>query len=418
MLYRSLGSFFLSLLIVLNTNFVLGQSRQPSSPTDAVDEKELAKLLQKQGEQQLPSQAIESTIDPATYLVGPGDVLRVNFWGLSSDDIGLSIKVTPESKIIVPGVGVLDANRKTLQLVQDEIRLACSAKYDPQKVKVTSHLTQVRMVRAHIYGEVVDPGFYTGSAIDRIAHYISEAKGWTQWADERRVQVRHLEGTVDTLDLSQLYQSGDLSQNVYVRGGDVIYFPRIELTHKTVFVEGDVPMPGPHTIALNETVFDFLHRIKALGRGADFKHFYLIRKNASPASLNFMGNDVAGLDPYSTRLAHGDRIIIPTLKEFVYVHGAVQKPGSFPYVVGLKARDYVGMAGGSMETGSLNSVRVLRHDSGKKSKGPEQEVERGDTIIVPTSARKKINDFLAITTQLATVVIAARAVGLIGGSTN
>lgn len=403
---------------MLYANFVLGQSRQSSSPTDTVDEKELAKLLQKQSEQQLPSQALESTINPATYLVGPGDVLRVNFWGLSSDDIGLSIKVTPESKVIVPGVGVLDANRKTLQQVQDEIRLACAAKYDPQKVKVTSHLTQVRLVRAHIYGEVVDPGFYTGTAIDRIAHYISEAAGWTQWADERHVQVHHHDGTIDTLDLSKLYQGGDLSQNIYVRGGDVIFFPRIELAHRTVFVEGEVPLPGPHNIVAEETVFDFLHRTKALGREADFKQVYLIRKNTPPAALNFTGNGNTGIDPYSTRLEHGDRILIPTLKEFVYVHGAVQKPGSFPYVVGFRARDYVGMAGGSIETGSLNSVRVLRHDSGKKDKGPEQEVERGDTIIVPTSSRKKITDFLTITTQLATVVIAAKAVGLIGNSSN
>ncbi len=401
------------LVFVLPFAPAFGQTRQPVPPS-AIDEKELAKYLQKNSEQALSPQAIEGSIDPDSYLVGPGDILRVNAWGLSSEeDLGLSLKVTPEGKVIIPSVGVIEANNKTLKQVQDEVRQACAAKYDPNKVKITAHLTQLRMVRAHIYGEVKSPGLYIGTAIDRIAFYISEAEGWTAWADERHAKVRHLDGTVDTLDLSRLYQGGDLSQNLYIRGGDVIYFPRIELTDKTVIVDGDIALPGPHKFAENETVFDFLHRIEALERTADFKHFYLIRSGEKPARLNFFGNGGDGFDPHTTRLREGDRILIASLKEFVYVHGAVQAPGSFPYVVGYTASDYVGMAGGTSQTGSLNSVRVIHHDTGNSAKGPKQEVNRGDTIMVPESSRKKITDFLTLSTQIATLVIAAKAVGWI-----
>jgi len=396
---------------VLPIATVYGQTHQ-QAPSTAVDEKELAKYLQKESEQSLPPQAIEGSIDPATYLVGPGDVLKINFWGLSAEEApGLSIKVTPEGKMLIPSVGVLDVNNKTLQRVQEEVVQACGAKYDPHKVKITTHLTQLRLVRAHIYGEVKNPGFYTATAIDRIAHYISEAAGWTEWADEQHVEVRHRDGTVDTLDLSKLYQKGDLSQDIYIRGGDVIYFPRIELTDKLAYVDGEVPFPGPHKIAKDETVLDFLHRIEALNRGSDLQDFFLVRGENPPIRLNFFGDGTEGLPTNATRLENGDHILIPAIREFVYVQGAVQKPGNFPYRVGYKAIDYVGLAGATAETGSLENVKIIHRDSSKTEGGLYHAVRRGDTIVVSASSRTKITQLLAISSQIATLLIAAKAVG-------
>lgn len=393
---------------------ILAQTR-PSAT--AVDEKELAKYLQKESEQSLPPQAIEGAIDPATYLVGPGDVLTINAWGLSSEaDFGLTLKITPEGKIIIPNVGIIAANDKTLQQVQEEVRQACAAKYDPNKVKITAHVTQLRLVRAHIYGEVKSPGIYIGTAIDRIAYYISEAEGWTAWADERRVQVRHLDGTVNTLDLTKLYQGGEFSQNIYIRGGDVIYFPRIELTDDIVYVEGEVPLPGPHKIVKGETALDFLHRIEAIDRMSDLNEFYLLRGKERPVHLLFLGNDVEGLQASTTRLEHGDRILAPELKAFVYVRGAVFAPGKIPYMVGYKAADYVGLAGATDEAAGLKSVKVIDSKTGKVTKGPTSEVKRGDTIVVSTSTRYKFSQYLTITSQVATLVIAAAAISSFGNN--
>jgi len=408
--------FVIGLVFMLPVATLVGQTRSSASAT-AVDEKELAKYLQKESEQSLPPQAIEGAIDPATYLVGPGDVLTINAWGLSSkEDLGLSLKVTPEGKIIIPSVGIIEANNKTLRQVQEEVRQACAAKYDRNKVKITAHVTQLRLVRAHIYGEVKSPGIYIGTAIDRIAYYISEAEGWTAWADEHQVQVRHLDGTVDTLDLSRLYQGGELAQNIYIRGGDVIYFPRIELTDHMVYIEGEVPLPGPHKIATGETALDFLHRIEALDRKSDLNEFYLLRGKERPVRLIFFGNGVEGLLASTTRLEHGDRILAPALKEFVYVRGAVFAPGKFPYVVGYKAADYVGLAGATTEAAGLKSLQVIHASTGKIEKGPDRDVERGDTIVVSTSTRSKFSQYLTITSQLATLVIAAAAIGTIGNN--
>ena len=146
-------------------------------------------------------------------MVGPGDVLELNFWGPSALDLGISVTVTPEGKIIIPAVGVVEAQYKTLHQVQEETRQLCATKYDPRNVKVSLHLTRLRSVRAYVFGEVKENGVYTGTSIDRVSYYVNEAQGFTEWADERHVQVRHLSGRVDTLDTSRLYEFGDITQD-------------------------------------------------------------------------------------------------------------------------------------------------------------------------------------------------------------
>lgn len=384
------------------------------------DEKQQAKLKQKQAEQQAMQQAllqaIERPVDPASYIVGPGDVVKINFWGPASAELSFTTSVTPEGKLIIPTVGALDVIDQPLLEVQGEVRRACAAKYDPRNITVTAHLAQLRLVRAHVYGEVEAPGSYTGTAADRVSSFIQQAEGWTDWADERRIQLRHATGKVDTLDLFELYYEGDLNQDPYLRGGEIIYVPRIELTDKTVFVEGEAGRPGPHQIAKNETLMDFLRRVEAMQHGADLNEILLVRRDQAPRRLSFFGDTANGNGVRHQRMEDGDRLIVRGGREYVYVHGAVKNPGNYPFVEGYRVADYVGLAGGTQEMANVSSARVIHRESGKTEKGMNKEVRRGDTVIVPLATRTTISNYLLIASYIATLLIAARAVGLIGNA--
>ncbi len=428
-----------SLCVILTTVTVaFGQSplfeRKPNStPLERREQKEKLETAKQKSEQVTLLSAMEIAIDPATYRVGPGDVLTINLWGLFDDQPALNIPITPEGKLLIPTIGALEVKQLTLLQVQELVRRACSEKYNAKMISVTAHLTQVRQVRVHVYGEVQTPSSFIGTAVDRISHFIELAGGGTEWADENRVEVRHADGRVENLDLSRVYQKGELAQNFFAQGGDVIYVPRIALSGKTVFVEGEIDLPGPHQFAQNETVEDFLHRIKALDRASDLNAIYLTRKNQPPAHVSFLNdeaqhsnltsNDLAEHKPGTNGLAYvaargqqledGDRILVTRIKEYVYVHGAVKNPGSFPFVVGYKAADYVGLAGGTAEMASLSGIKILHPETGKTEKGATREVHRGDTILVPTSGRNKLSQYVGIVSQFATLIIAASAVGLV-----
>lgn len=406
-----------AILLLVATSIAISQvsasAQGLSGGKEVIDEKELAKYLQLESQQQQAMrQALEGAVDPASYIVGPGDLFTINFWGMASEASSIAAAVTPEGKLIIPTVGALDVIDRPLQLVQEEIRRACEGKYDPSKIRVTAHLTGMRLVRAHVYGEVATPGSYAATALDRVSYFLQQAGGWTQWSDERNVEIRHRDGSVDTLDMYKLYHEGDMSQDLYVRGGDVIYVPRIELTDQTVFVEGAVTMPGPHRIMRDETVVDFLYRVKALSRWSDFNEIFLLRKNQAPLRLSFFGDGAARANAHSLHMEHGDRVLV-TGSRSVYVHGAVKNPGSFPFVAGYKAMDYVGLAGGMQDMGNLASVKVIHRDTGKVEKGADSEVKAGDALIVPVSLRTKVSQYLLIASQIATILIAASAVGVI-----
>ncbi len=371
---------------------------------EKVDEELLAKELGRRNEGLVTQQAIAGVIDPETYFVGPGDALKLNFWGPTSEDLGLTLTVTPEGKLIIPTVGVVDANYKKLQELQAEVKRACAEKYDSRRVQVSLHLTKLRLQRVYIVGQVKTPGVFAATAIDRISFYVSEAEGFTEWADEAHVQLRHQDGTVDTLDMTRFYDYGELAQDAYVRGGDIIYVPRIVLTEQTVFVEGDLLKHGPHKITPNENLLDFLYRIRALKRTANLDAIQLVRGQQS-LHVNILshgaGNGIAHMP-----LQNGDHIIVPPIKAFVYVQGAVRNPGNFPFIVGYKAGDYAGLAGGVIESADFKGVKVIRHQTGKSEKGPNQEVLRGDTVVVPASRRTTIGQYLTFTAQAATIVLA------------
>ncbi len=378
-------------------------------------------------------QAVETAVDPNTYQVGPGDVFTISFWGPVFPEPLLVVPVTPEGELIIPTVGGLPVGGQTLAQAQAAVSRACAEKYNANMVRATAHLSQVRLVRVHVYGEVKDPGAFIASAAERVSACLQRAGGLTEWADDSQIEIRYADSTSRVLDLTRLYQQGDLAQDPYLQGGEVIYVLRLPLTHDVVFVEGAVPRPGPHRWLANESLPDFLHRVKALDRQTDLTEVVLLRQHQAPLHLSFfenvaepsngstMGNGDAVHGNHGTsstassvaaqtlQLQAGDRIVVAELKEFVYVHGAVRVPGSYPFVTGYKVADYIGLAGGTMETANLKSAKVFHRENGASEKGADKEVQRGDIIAIPTSTRKTFGDYLTFLTQAATITLAVIA---------
>ena len=378
-------------------------------------------------------QAVETAVDANTYRVGPGDVFTVSFWGPAFPEPLLVVPVTPEGLLLIPSVGGVLVGGQTLAQAQAAVSRACSEKYNAGMIRATAHLNRVRLVRVHVYGEVEQPGAFIASAAERVSACLQRAGGLTEWADDSQIEIRYPDSTRKTLDLTRLQQQGDLSHDPYVQGGEVIYIPRLPLTHDVVFVEGTMPRPGPHRLLANETLADFLHRVKALDRQSDLAEVMLLRQSQAPVRLSFFADGaahsnglatrnghaqpesngtsstVSAADAHTLRLQSGDHIVVAELKEYVYVHGAVRNPGSYPFVTGYKVADYIGLAGGTTETANLKSAKVSHRENGASEKGPDKAVQRGDTIAIPTSARKTFGDYLTFLTQAATITLAVIA---------
>jgi len=231
------------------------------------------------------------------------------------------------------------------------------------------------------------------------------------------VEVRHKDGTVEEIDLHLYYQSGNLENNPFLDGGDVIHVPAINFSHATVKVEGMVPHPGEYQLAANETLADFLLRVNAYNRDADLRGAYIKRNSGTNGT-----NETIPVFPYlqgqgnghsEFYLQAGDVISVPDKREEVYVIGAVRYPGPYAFYPRTKAFTYVGFAGSHERAADLSDIEIIRKNSEDKMKGKDVEVKPGDTIFVPQKTEFGVREITTIVGTAASILLTMKAIGVI-----
>jgi protein involved in polysaccharide export with SLBB domain len=350
---------------------------------------------------QMLEQAFDKEIDSTKYILGPGDQLLIKVWGILEEQYLTDI--TPEGYLIIPTVTEVMVSGKVLSEASQLIR------NDLKKSFKNSHfsirLIRMRKFRVYVVGEIDNPGTYYLRASDRVVDAIQLAGGTLTWGDETRIQVRHLNDTVDTLNISRFFQEGSLEENIFVSSGDVIFIPRIDLTKPYVIIEGNVGSQGVYQTLPNETLLDFLARVGALSRNSNIENLVLIR-DGKKNLYNLLEKEI---QVKKEVLKPNDRIIIPTNRDKVYVKGEVFQPGPYPYLADYTTRDYAGFAGVLETAKSLNSIYVIHKERNRVEKGADVVVHRGDVVVVPRNSRESLKEILAILTPILSIGLSSYA---------
>lgn len=193
-----------------------------------------------------PTQTVDFSINPLEdYLLGPGDVLFVEVVNLPEEITKeRKFRIALDGSIALPLAGRLMVAGKTIPQVQQEVLAA----YDKimRYPAVTVALETPRPLRILVSGEVKRPGTYnlrldnTGEW-PTLTRFLSEAGGITQSADVRNVEVRRSLGqgrtAVTKVNLWDMIQSGDASQDLTVRSDDVIVIPKVEVVNAAEAVQ-------------------------------------------------------------------------------------------------------------------------------------------------------------------------------------
>ncbi len=392
---------FSTLLIFLFSLPLVGYTQVPlSSEEKARLQLEQENLKYKEMELKLLEESFEGAIDPESYITGPGDYFAIDIGGEIQKDF--KVLVTAEGVLIIPTVGGLKIDGLTLQSAQLQVRDAISAKYKSTEISV--NLLKVRRIRVHITGRISNPGTYVVTPIDRVSNLIYRAGGLGVHAKQQELQIKHRDNEETLIDFSAFQQFGDLSQNPYVRSGDIIIVPPVNFAEEVVRVEGFISRPGYYPIKPDETLFEFLNRYGILN----------LTQKISEISINRDGDvftfDMTDEKAQQTILRAEDAITIPKMIREVYVMGAVLKPGSYRFVSNLRAKDYAGEAGPTEDAASLDKIRVHHTDTGISEKGENASVYPGDVIEVPTRPSRRLSEYLQIAGTIATLVIAYSAI--------
>lgn len=319
--------------------------------------------------------ALEYTIVPADYLVGPGDQFIVSV--LSSEPYLELATVTPTGTIVLPAIGALsvvglsaeDASRRVLAYIKEIFPTS----------EATCALYGIRQIRVSVSGAVKRPGFHEVTPLSRLTDLLDAAGGLQPRAALHRIRLVYDSEEERILDLTSYYHQGDLLQNPYLKGGDRIIVPYGDVTKDLVLVRGLGTGTTYHAMGSGETLASFMERI-VHGEIADLGSVTLERRqgNERPEQL------LIPAERYSSiTLQPGDVLYINTHAEITVV-GEVRRPGQLAYQPGLTAEDYMVLAGGVTSNGSPRKMMIIRL-GGQTLQGGDTEVQAGDTIYVPRS---------------------------------
>jgi|TARA_Y100000294_G_scaffold32990_1_gene28357 polysaccharide export outer membrane protein len=167
-----------------------------------------------------------------------------------------------------------------------------------------------------------------------------------------------------------------------------------------VLVVGAVQDPGFVLVTAADRVTEVITEAGGLHKYADEESIKVIRPDSSVQPISLKTFLLSGDLEQNPTLREGDWVEVPFLEDYrpgseefttynesaILVTGFVKRPGAFRYFPGYTVRDYIGMAGGVLETGTVRKVEVFRSDK-PMNLGFADFVRPGDTIYIPSNIK-------------------------------
>lgn len=259
---------------------------------------------------------------PQSYVVGPGDEVKVDIYGASQKSS--TYTVTPDGDIVVDGYGPINISGLTVKQANARIRSTLGSRYSSSSIKMT--LGQTRTITVNVMGEVQTPGTYTLSAFASVFHALYMAGGVSSIGTLRNIKVFRNGKEISVVDVYDYILNGKLSGNVRLQDNDVIVVGPYECI---VDIAGKVKRPMYYEMKKSESVQTLLKYAGYFAGDAYTKSVRVIRKNGSRYGVF----NVQEFDMNSFHLADGDSVtvdsIIPRYENMVEVKGAVFRPGMY-----------------------------------------------------------------------------------------
>jgi protein involved in polysaccharide export with SLBB domain len=316
----------------------------------------------------LPSADINQNImlarSSADYRITPGDVYTLSYTA-GTTPVSYLIGVDSSYRIRVSNLGVVNGAGKTFMQLKNEIEAVVTNNYPLGGVQLV--LNQPAVFRVYVNGEVVTAEEVSAWGLSRLSSLVgknlsdnssstgrnltdnaastgrnlsgyssstgrtlsnnaaSGVIGLTDYSSIRDISIKSSNGQTWVYDLFKAQRYGDISQDPYLRPGDVITFNRIK---RIVSINGAVERPGTYQLLDGENISEL---IEIYGSGftpiADKTRLEMVRL------LN--SKDVAGDKVFLTEgdladnfvLEHYDEITVPVITQLqpvMFVEGALR----------------------------------------------------------------------------------------------
>ena len=259
---------------------------------------------------------------PQNYVLGPGDVLVVDVYGASVENLKLT--VSPDGDVYVPEYGPIHVSGLQISTAQNRIRSRLGRYFQSSNIQVK--LAQTRSIQINVMGEVRVPGTYTLSSLSTVYHALYLAGGVNGLGTLRNIKLYRQGRLVTVVDVYEFILNGRLAGNVRLEDNDVI---QVGTYDRLVNISGYVKRPMSYELRSGESLETLL---RYAGGFSSVAYRQTVRVVRNSEMLRNVFN-VDEFDFRTFRLNDGDAVSVEansTLYEnMVQVTGAVSRPGMY-----------------------------------------------------------------------------------------
>lgn len=338
-----------------------------------------------------PSYA-ETPVD-SSYIIGPGD-----FFDLMFESNYLSVQVYPDGSVAVEECGAVQVGGKSFVEARELILDLLAKRYKREECFV--QLAALKKFKVNAMGALLNVGQYPVDPQSRLSYFIREIGGTLPNANTENIMVIRGNDTLH-VNYSAMSTKGNFDEDVMLQQGDRVFVPYVEMGDNITLI-----FPGYRTsIAYKEgrTLQDYFDlsggaRLNNMG----YKAACIREPGKAPRWISLSEMKLTNVAP-NTEVEYSIQEML------VYVGGAVNYIGRFPYNPSWHAIDYVAAAGINTITGSWQQVKVWRGKDPEalKLSVTEDQILPGDYIEIPKSHYESFKDFTLFLASLLTVISSA-----------
>jgi polysaccharide biosynthesis/export protein len=263
------------------------------------------------------------------YLIGPRDILTVIIYAGGEEQQKVDLTVSAQGTINAPFIGPVRVKGLSIRQLELAITEPLARDYfvNPQ---VNIRVKEYHSLHYYISGAVRSPGMYEVSSNTSLMELLAKAggvlpeRGNVAYILRESVELIEQKEKIEDfilakdpikIDLKKLLDLGDMSFNVMLKPGDVVYIPlekTLDLAESKIYVEGEVKKPGVYNFQVGLTAMNACIMAGGFDKFAAPNRTKIIRKNKENQEIIKINLDEVREGKISDiELKPGDRIYVP-----------------------------------------------------------------------------------------------------------
>jgi len=348
--------------------------------------------------------AVQKGILDRNHLLGPGDVIDITVDGYPQ--FSRTVKLFADGSFDYPILTSMNARGLTVKELKEQVtegfrkELRRPIVYvSLQDIYIPPPPPPMEVPKFQAFGAVGRKGDIEIPQPKRL-HQIIESLGLSERADRTSIRIRYPDGTARTIDVSSFAQTGEIKDDILIKGGEEIVVVEKPEAPKPepvkIQILGHVVKTGYLQFDTNPPLLEALDKAGGPKPGASLERIKVI--NGGKEQIVDIGKYMAGDVNANYLCKNGDVILLAEKPLKVLVFGEVQHPGDIAIDEDKTLAEVVLEAGlsGNADRRKVELIRELPNGKVERKtinvteierqKKDDVKLQRGDVLFVPSKS--------------------------------